>query len=198
MASSEAPQRGRKTVEAAAAILVEAGGSLPITTLNKALFYADLTALVARGTQLTETAYLALKAGPVVAKYDSRVVGALVRAGWAQQDEAEDGFGKPVSLIAAPSILLLDEGEMKVAKLLAGWAKKRSAKQLSDFSHDNLGWKIAWEEGLGAGLPAKPINMLIAMQQIADSDDWLETALTQEEQSVFESAHDDGASLEIW
>jgi uncharacterized phage-associated protein len=201
MGSGVDPLRNRKTVEAAAAILSGAGGTLPITSLNKAMFYADLCALLEHGETITGTTYLALKAGPVVAKYDSRVVGALERAGLAQQDESEDGFTKPVSLVAEPTMTLLTETEIQIARRIAEWASRKSPKQLSDFSHENLGWMLAWDAGLGSKNPAKPIDMLIAMQQLGEADDWLDAEPSSEERQAIESAHAarsaDGG-LELW
>ena len=43
-------------VEAAAALLEGAGGSLPITSLNKALFYLDLHCLLTSGSTVTSRA----------------------------------------------------------------------------------------------------------------------------------------------
>lgn len=161
-------------VEAAACLLQHAGGSLPITSLNKALFYLDLHALLEHGSTVTDTTYLALSRGPVVAKYEKRLVQALEDAGLAQQEEAEDGYGKPVSLVVEPSCERLTPSQIDLARQVAAWAKKNSAKALSDYSHRNAGWKAAWEAGLG-GLSghAEKVNLRVAMQQIVEDDEWL-------------------------
>ena len=191
--STEREHRG--LVEAAAALLEGAGGSLPITSLNKALFYLDLSALLESGNTITGTTYLALPAGPVVAKYDKRVVGALESAGIAQQDEAEDGPTKPVCLIQIPTRSTLSEAQWQAAQRRGAWAASKKPSELSRLSHENVGWKLAWQAGLGARKPAVKIDLVVAMQQILDNDAWLD----REDAASTEAVRDaDGDSGERW
>lgn len=183
-----------KLVEAATALLEGAGGSLPITSLNKALFYLDLQWLLEHGDTLTGTTYMALKAGPVVAKYEKRVIDALEEFGLAQQDEADDGLSKPVCLVAEPNYVHLTLEQQSVAKRIGAKAAHRSPSWLSEFSHQNTGWRIAWDAGLGAKRPAVKVDLRIAMQQLVDEDPWLEQAPDADLAGLFRSADDLGGT----
>lgn len=163
-------------VEAAAALLEGAGGRLPITSLNKAVFYLELESLLKSGATVTGATFLALPAGPVVAKYDKRLVGALESAGIAQQDEAEDGLTKPVCLIRTPTRELLSETQWQDAHRVGAWAATKSPSELSRLSHENAGWQLAWQAGLGVKRPAVKIDLHIAMQQLLSKDPWLDQA----------------------
>jgi hypothetical protein len=172
--SSDRKEKDALLLEASTALLADAGGSLPITSLNKSLFYLDLAALRDLGRLVTGAPYLALPAGPVVAKYDRRIIAALEDAGIAQQDESEDGHTKPVCLIKVPELKLLSPEQRDLAKRIADRTVKLTPGALSDLSHKNVGWQIAWEAGLGAKRPAQLINMKIAMQQLLDVDPWID------------------------
>ena len=170
-----APPNPQLLVEAAARLLEAAGGTLPITSLNKALFYLDLFALRDGGAAITGTTYLALPAGPVVAKYEKRLIGGLEEAGLAQQDTSGDETAtKPMCLVALLSTDSLTDKQRAMAQNVGRWASKHTATELSDMSHRNEGWRLAWESGLGAKKPAQPINLRIAMQQILDVDPWVD------------------------
>lgn len=180
--------RRERLVEAAARLLEAAGGSLHITSLNKALFYLDLFALRDLGRTVTETTYLALPAGPVAAKYESRLVRALEDAGLAQQDEAEDSGAKPVCLLASPETKLVAGEALLLSKRIGAWASRKTAASLSELSHRNSGWQMAWDRGLGAKKPAQPINLSIAMQQVLDADPWLDESPDADAAAAFADA----------
>jgi len=178
-------------IEAAAALLEGAGGSLPITSLNKALFYLDLLWLLTHGRTITESTYLGLPAGPVVAKYDKRVIAALEDAGVAQQDESEDGLTKPVCLTLVPQYAVLTPEQRQAASRIGRWAASRTPSTLSDYSHGNDGWKLAWDQGLGARLPAQKIDLRIALQQLTHTDDWLTEEPDADVSNIFSGADDE-------
>ena len=48
-----------------------------------------------------------------------------------------------------------------------------TASSISELSHRNPGWIIAYQRGMGAKKAPQKINMLIAMQQVAGHDPWL-------------------------
>lgn len=175
-------------LEAAANLIEAAGGSMPITTLNKALFYLDIFALRDFGEPITGTAYIALPAGPVVARYDKRLVAALEDEGIAQQDISEESGGKPICLLKRPSPETLDSERLALVRRIGQWASTKTAKELSDLSHQNDGWRIAWDEGLGARLPARSVNLRIAMQQIIDIDPWVDEAPKGDVATAFSEA----------
>jgi hypothetical protein len=196
MDSQRPSERPQRIVEAASLILKAAGGSLNITALNKALFYLDLWSLLETGVLATEATYIALEQGPVVAKYPQRLVAALEKAGLAIQSDEDDG-SKPLSLIhEPPAPKYLTSQQLGLVDRTAKWAKGKGASWLSDFSHQNAGWKAAWENGLKARRPAQPINLQLAMQQLAGDDAWLESELTHEEREALLSA--DNATGAEW
>ena len=164
-----------KLIEAAMAVL-QTAGSLNVTVLNKALFYLDLVALRDIGQTVTGQTYMALAAGPVIAKYDKRLVAALVDQGLATQADA--GKSKPLTVnVGMTAFRNLSEPELEHARKLGRWAAGQTATKVSDLSHENLGWKTAYAAGLGSKGPKKaamPIDLNLALQQVADADPWMD------------------------
>jgi hypothetical protein len=88
-----------KLQEAAMALLLHAPDrSLNIVVLNKALFYLDLSALRDLGVTVTGQRYFALPQGPIVGKYDKKIVDRLEKLGWAKQLQV--GNAKPMKVLA--------------------------------------------------------------------------------------------------
>jgi len=195
-ASGENRQR---LIESAAAILSAAANhELNTTNLNKALFYLDLLALRDFGSQVTGVTYIALEQGPVVAKYEKRLIKPLAESGVAVQ--RAKGTALPIKLAVLAETLkykLLNEREVALAHVAGKWASNLTAKSVSDISHNNPGWHIAYYEGLGGPTKIpKPIDLRIAMQQIVDSDTWVKEALTESEKASVGRA--ETAEGEIW
>lgn len=179
-----------RLIDAAIAVLEGAGGRLDITNLNKSLFYFDLVMLRDVGATFTKAEYVALPRGPVVQDYRTDLVEALVRGGFATQ--GNDGMAKPVVLkderphrFATDHVSVID-----VARKMGAKAKTRTATQLSEYSHENLGWKRAITRGNGT-----PINMLLAMQQIAEVDPWLSEKKWTDAEFIVVA---DGSTAEPW
>lgn len=150
---------------------------LGITLLNKSLFYADLIALQELGHTLTDSKYLAFERGPIVADYKQVVVAALTDAGWAVQ-ESGSGMEKPVRVVAPlRQCQHLTQREIEIATNIAKALESKAAWAVSLFSHENPGWQAARARG-----NAKPINMLVALQQLAEEDDdpWLSEPADEE------------------
>ncbi len=173
-------------IEAAAIILANAGRSLGITVLNKALFKLDLVALLETGKQATGATYVALEKGPVVESYKRELVGELERLAIAMQDDADDDYGgapvgKPVHLLHNVKPKFLDAEVLKLAKEVGAWSKDQNATKVTDFFHKNPGWISAWNDGAGQGAE---INMHLAMQQLLDEDPWMKQPATEEEKKV--------------
>ena len=75
-------EKSERLMEAAAAILNAAPEHrLNAVVLNKALFYLDLASLRDRGEPVTHNSYIALQNGPVVAKYQQRLIEQLESRG---------------------------------------------------------------------------------------------------------------------
>ncbi len=142
--------------------------SMNITNLNKALFYLDLFELRDAGKTATEATYIALAQGPVVAKYDKRLVKPLVDAGLVVQDQRGDA--KPlVAKAELDRFEFLDERVRKLAANIGRAVASRTAAFISERSHENPGWKVAFADGV-----PRPIDLHLALQEMVDVDPWLE------------------------
>lgn len=188
MTGKKTPKKTR-TVEAAAVLLdATASKQMNIVPLNKALFYLDLVCLRDLGRLATDGKYVALDLGPVVSNYPRALVNRLTRLGIAERVHVDE-YAKPLKLVALPNRELIDDEVEKKAVRLASIIERRSASELSARSHFNIGWRIAYNAGQGKGLPARRINMKIAMQQICvDNDPWMEEPLDMN--SVFETSEE--------
>ncbi len=171
-------------LEAAAVLLEGAGGSLLTTSLNKALFYLDLHALLDTGATVTGETYVALRAGPVVEGYRERLIGELERTRIAMQDDDNPSY-MPVILRHPVKPTRLGAGLVAMAHTIGRWAASKQAVELSDFSHENPAWQLAWDRGSGQG---SSIDMRLAIQQLADADPWLDEPLSPSEKSAFGAA----------
>jgi Protein of unknown function (DUF4065) len=180
-----------KLVEAAVALLESAPGQrMQVTNLNKGLFYLDLTALRDRGETLTGRAYLAMRQGPVLHGYRDELIPELTARDLARQDD--EGMGKPVVLTGRlQSFRFMDDYLRAKAKDVAQFVASHSAGGISERSHKNPGWTIAWEKGGKRNLAPAPIDMLIALQEIVDSDPWVSERSDDEFISRVESNADD-------
>ena len=189
-------EKERRLLEAAVSILQAVPDKkLNVVVLNKALFYLDLVALRDTGETVTKNTYIALKLGPVIAKYPSRLVKKLTERGYAEQCVTK-GRSKPIRLIKKPQISTLSENEEKLAAQVgAKLAQHVTSNEISVFSHDNIGWEIAYRSGLGAGGTAQAIDLGIAMQQIMDDDPWLGEPV---DPSILQSISPESDQLEEW
>jgi uncharacterized phage-associated protein len=157
--------------EATIALLAGAAGrQLNTVVFNKAMFYFDLTTMLELGHAATGNAYIALPMGPVIAKYPDRLQ-RLAREGVV--DLAERGNAKPIRLVSdAPTWQHLTSEHLALVPGVLETIGRMSATDASDYSHLNPGWIAAKRESDRLGKP-QSIDMLIAMQQLADDDDWL-------------------------
>ena len=176
-----------RLIEISSALLEGAKGKLNITNLNKAIFYMDLYCLRDFGATLSTSPFIALKQGPVVAKYETRLIKPLKDAGIATQ--VTEGPALPIVLNRSASRHFLnDDKKLDLARELGHIFSGVSAGTASDFSHENLGWKIAYRDGAqNLGKPLS-INMNIALQQIIDADPWMQQPLTEKERESLKSA----------
>ncbi len=173
--------KSQRLIEAASAVLHAAPDhSLNVVVLNKALFYLDLAALRDRGETITHNSYIALQNGPVVAKYQQRLIHRLEEEGIARQISQWNG-SKPILLENCPSHFeYLDSDAMITISDVTAFFADVTSKLASDFSHLNPGWRIAWDQYLREGKPAA-VNMRIAMQQIVESDPWMQVPLSNDD-----------------
>jgi hypothetical protein len=167
-----------KLMEASMALLQEAPGQqMNIVVLNKALFYFDLSALRDFGNTVTGAKYFALPKGPVVGNYEKKICRDLSRAGLAKQ--LEDGAAKPMLVVKAIKFEAIGKPELTLAGKIAAFASKFTSNDISDFSHENIGWKVARQRYM-PGKQAPEVDLCIAMQQILEEDPWMNEPLDTE------------------
>ena len=188
-------EKSERLIEAAAAVLNAAPEHrLNAVVLNKALFYLDLASLRDRGATVTQNSYIALQNGPVVAKYEQRLIRELESRGIAKQISEWDG-AKPILLESCPEhFRFVDADALILASAVTSFFASATSRQASDYSHENPGWEMAWIEFRRTGKPAA-INMRIALQQIIEDDPWMDTPLLNDDALL---AAADAAEGEEW
>jgi hypothetical protein len=160
-----------KLLEAAMALLqATPSGELNIVLLNKALFYLDLVCLLEDGETATSTRYMAYKLGPVVSDYQHKLVEPLESNALALQVTV--GQAKPLR-VASPlsKFCCLTPRQQEHAKNVARKIAKFTSGEASALSHRNPGWIIARKQAAELRRDAWPIDLDLAMQELAD-DFW--------------------------
>lgn len=188
----DSASKRKRLLEAAAAILAFTPEKrLNIVVLNKALFYLDLASLRDFGSPISHNTFIALRQGPVVARYDKRLVDALIEEGIANQESLGDA--KPIVLSHQPNHLdFIDSDSEQLVKTIAHWCSEKTSKEVSDFAHQNPGWEIAYQEGLATSQSPKPINLYIAMQQIIGNDPWMDSSYMINPDAIAAADRDEG------
>ncbi len=175
-------EKCERLIEAASAVLNAAPNHrLNAVVLNKALFYLDLASLRDRGATVTGNTYIGLQQGPVVAKYPARLIGQLESRGIAKQISEWDG-SKPILLEASLShFQFLDSDAMILVSAVTTYFAEATSGRASEFSHENPGWRLAWNEYRRTGRPSA-INLRVAMQQIIEDDPWMDGPLLNDDE----------------
>jgi hypothetical protein len=174
-------EKSERLIEAASAILNAAPNRrLNTVVLNKALFYLDLASLRDHGETITHNSYIALQQGPVVAKYNSRLIGQLESRGIGKQISEWDG-SKPIILEACPQHFeFVNADAMILVSAVTSYFADATSRKASEYSHDNPGWQLAWDESRRSGTPTA-VNMRIALQQIVEDDPWMDLPLLNDD-----------------
>lgn len=164
-----------RLIEIAAVVLEHTVHKRMLTTnLNKSLFYIDLVSIRDHGYALTGSSYVAITHGPVVKDYKNTLIKPLKDAGIAvEADDPAEPRAKPLALLTSVPANLTPQDVTtitNVTRKLEQW----SAREVSEFSHENVGWMIAHAAWKKRGGSAIEINMHIAMQQILEHDPWLD------------------------
>ncbi len=187
-------EKSERLIEAASAILNAAPNRrLNAVVLNKTLFYLDLAHLRDHGILLTGNPYIAIQKGPVIAKYKQRLIAQLETRGIARQVNEWDG-SKPILLESElPQYHFLNGDAIALAATVTTFFSATTSGQVSDFSHDNPGWRLAWNEFVRLGKPCA-IDMLVAMQQIIEDDPWMDGPLLDDDEIL--AAADAGEGMD--
>lgn len=143
--------------------------------LHKMLYFADMLYFVAEGRPLTGEHYLKQKFGPT-ARHLTSVVRSLEAEGVLRVEEREY-FGfikKSYSVLSDFRQTRLSDREMSFLKEIADLIKDRSAREISELSH-NAAWEAA---GMGEHLPYFTALQLMP-EEVSETDlNWAkETAL---------------------
>lgn len=180
----DAAEKSDRLIEAASAALNAAPNRrLNAVVLNKVLFYFDLATLRDRGSTITNNTYIGIQQGPVVAKYPQRLIGQLEARGIGKQISEWDG-SKPVLLETTPEHFhYLDCDALVLLSSVVSFFSSMTSRQASDYSHENSGWQLAWNEFRRTGRPCA-INLHIAMQQIVEEDPWLDLPLMSADEAL--------------
>ncbi|QDU86786.1 hypothetical protein Pla175_01380 [Pirellulimonas nuda] len=189
----EAAEKSDRLIEAASAVLKAAPRCrLNAVVLHKALFYLDLASLRDRGDTITHNTYIGIQQGPVVAKYQTRLIGQLEGRGVAKQLSEWDG-SKPIVLECPPErFLFLDDDAMGLASAVTSHFAQLTSGEASAFSHENPGWRMAWEAYLRTKKPSA-VNLHIALQQIVEDDPWMDRPLMDDDELFAAADAGDGA-----
>lgn len=183
-------EKHERLLEAASLLLSFAPNqTMKSVILNKALFYLDLAALRDLGRTISGNVYIALHQGPVVAKYDSRLMGALKNDGIATVTGKGDAILVTLTNPAAPQHLRNEDRAL--AEKVADYFSQRSSAEASEYSHKNPGWRLAYRGGHEAGNRPNPIDLQIAMQQIVDSDPWLDEPVDEKTMRILTTTDND-------
>ena len=190
----EPNEKSERLIEAASAVLNAAPNRrLNTVVLNKTLFYLDLASLRDRAETLTGNSYIALSQGPVVAKYQQRLIGQLESRGIAKQISEWDG-SKPVLLESCPQhFQFLDSDSMILVSAVTAFFADATSRQASDYSHENPGWQLAWSEYRRTNRPCA-INLRVALQQIVEDDPWMDLPLMSDDELL--AAADAGVGVD--
>lgn len=190
----DANEKSERLIEVAVAALNAAPNHrLNAVVLNKALFYIDLASLRDRGATVTANSYVAIQWGPVVARYSQRLIGQMESRGFAKQVSEWDG-AKPIVLETKPGpFRFIDAETMVLVSDVVAFFADATSRRASDFSHENAGWQLAWNDYLRTGRPSA-IDMRIAMQQIIEDDPWMGVPLHDDEEVL--RAADAGEGVE--
>ncbi|MGZ0167679.1 MAG: Panacea domain-containing protein [Planctomycetales bacterium] len=186
-------EKSERLIEAASAVLNAAPDRrLNAVVLNKALFYLDLASLRDHAETITGNTYIALQRGPVVAKYQQRLIGQLESRGIGKQISEWDS-SKPILLESCPEHFnFVDADALILVSAVTSYFANATSRQASDYSHENPGWQLAWNEYGHTGRPSV-VNMRVALQQIVEDDPWMDLPLLDDDEILAAADAGDGA-----
>jgi hypothetical protein len=190
----DSSEKSERLIEAASAVLNAAPNRrLNAVVLNKVLFYLDLASLRDRAETVTGNIYIAIQQGPVIAKYPQRLIGQLETRGIGRQISEWDG-SKPVLLETCPEhFQYVNTEALILVSAVTSYFADGTSRQASEYSHENPGWRLAWNEFRRSGKPC-PINMRVALQQIVEDDPWMDWPLLNDDEIL--AAADAGAGAD--
>lgn len=88
----------------------------------------------------------------------------------------------------------VDADTLILASKVTSFFASATSRQASDYSHENPGWELAWNEFQRTKRPTV-VNMRIALQQIIEDDPWMDTPLLNDDELL---AAADAAEGDEW
>lgn len=125
------------------AILYFCKGGVLKTKLNKLLFYADFKHFKAYSVSITGARYAHVPFGPAPDKY-ALYFATLLENGAIDVKEyvySEDVIGEEFISAKEPDLSLFSDSELKILATVKEYFKDFTAKRITDFSHDEKGYK---------------------------------------------------------
>jgi hypothetical protein len=117
------------------------------TKINKILFFAEFSHMRTHGKPITGMPYQKLPQGPAPRRL-LPVRGRLIEEGSAEL-RMDDYFGFPLSRLVAlreVQVAMFGESERRAVDQVIGALWGKTAKEVSDLSHEEMGWKMV-EDG---------------------------------------------------
>lgn len=119
------------------------------TKLNKLLWYFDFLCFKEIGISATGTVYIRLPLGPVPIKYDvyldNLIQEKMLGVEEITFDEIQDIAGEALSALEKPDLSVFSKDEVQCLKKVHHFFKDFTSKQISDYSHDEKGFKNTQE-----------------------------------------------------
>ena len=135
--------------------------------LNKVLYYSDFEAYRRLGNPITGATYQKLAEGPAPREL-LQERNTLVREGDVEIEAVPVFTGMTVHHLTAPrqpDITVFKDGELLIVNNVIEWARGKTAREISDFSHQEPGWALAQESEdipyFTAWLSADPVEQSV-------------------------------------
>jgi hypothetical protein len=124
------------------AILYFCKGGVLKTKLNKLLFYADFKHFKDYAVSITGARYARIPFGPAPDKY-ALYFATLLENGAirVEEDIIGDFVGEQFISVKEPHLSLFSDSELKILATVKEYFKDYTAKRITDFSHDEKGYK---------------------------------------------------------
>jgi Protein of unknown function (DUF4065) len=123
------------------------------TKINKILFFAEFSHIRARGVPITGVSYQKLENGPAPRRLVP-IRDKLIERGDASL-RVDDYFGRPLHRLVPlrpPNMSIFSLDELRIVDQVVGALWGKTAHEVSEMSHDEMGWKMV-EVGEDIPLP---------------------------------------------
>ncbi|MCG8583200.1 MAG: SocA family protein [Pirellulales bacterium] len=134
--------------------------------LNKLLFYADFLAYLDLGNAITGHEYQKLEHGPCPRRLKPILDELVKEEDLVVKQRKYHGYTQNVSIaIREPDLSLFDAAEISLVDRLVSDFWGKSARQMSEMSHEFIGWQLAGE---GESIPYEVAHLNIVAEDEAN------------------------------